>query len=767
MIFRPAPACVIGLAVLLAGVAFSPSMAATSTWVWTDAAGRLAYRADEQGNTIPDFSRAGYGGGGVRLPDLPVVVRVTPRPAGDDGARIQAAIDEVSRRPADARGFRGAVLLERGTFRVAESLSIREGGVVLRGEGRDLSRGGTTIIATGRKKRSLIEIGLARGPGRREIDGTRRRITDAYVPWSARSFSVDTAAGYKVGDRLVVHRPSTAAWISASSRGAGRQTRRRASSRRPALRCGPAAFTGPSSRRDWVPAPGPVSTCAPPRDHRLPFAMKIPNPLCGALALALAFASPALPAADAALATDARAAMNRATTFMRSIAAEGGYLWRYSPDLKERAGENVATPTQIWVQPPGTPSMGMAFLRAYEATGDASFLDAAKAAAHALVVGQLESGGWDYVVDFDPAKSPAWYRRSDLGRVPAVEAAKRRNVSTFDDDNSQSALRLLLAVADAAKGSNEPRDVGIRAARDYALTKLLAAQRPNGGWPQRWSGQPVDPQEYPVQPASIPASYPREYPKANYNLFYTLNDNTHRDCVMTLLDAGQRLGRPEYRAAALKGGDFLLLAQLPEPQPVWAQQYNPQLQPAWARAFEPPSVCSGESVGVMRLLVDLYLETGDEKFLEPLPRAIAWFKRSEIAPGTWARMYELGTNTPIYGDRDGKIKYRLEDLSPERQTGYSWRGPYGVQGAIRQYEDVKAAGRAAILEKRTKAEKDAASEKGRAARAQALEPRVRAAIAALDAQGRWIAKYRGTEQIRTDTYIMNLRTLADYVEAVK
>ena len=55
----------------------------------------------------------------------------------------------------------------------------------------------------------------------------------------------------------------------------------------------------------------------------------------------------------------------------------------------------------------------------------------------------------------------------------SADAAKRRNVSTFDDDNSQSALRLLLAVADAAMGSNEPRDVRIREARDYALTKLL------------------------------------------------------------------------------------------------------------------------------------------------------------------------------------------------------------------------------------------------------------------------------------------------------
>ncbi len=485
---------------------------------------------------------------------------------------------------------------------------------------------------------------------------------------------------------------------------------------------------------------------------------------------ALAFAATTLPAADNTLASEARATMDKATVFMRSISTEGGYLWRYSPDLKTRAGENDATSTQIWVQPPGTPSMGMTFLRAYEATGDARYLDAAKAAAHALAVGQLESGGWDYVVDFDPKLSPAWYRKSDIGKVAPADAAKRKNMSTFDDNNTQSALRLLLAVADASKGATEPRDVQIREARDYALAKLLAAQRPNGGWPQRWAGVPVDPKEYPVQPARFPKDYPREHPKLNYNGYYTLNDNTHRDCVMTLLEAGKRLGRPEYRAAALKGGDFLILAQLPEPQPTWAQQYNARLEPDWARAFEPPSVCSGESGGAMRLLIDLYLETGDEKYLEPLPRAIAWFKRSEISPGIWARMYEIGTNTPIYGDRDGKIKYRVEDLTPERQTGYSWKSAYGMPAVFSYYDEVKAAGRAKIMEKRKLAEASAKTASGKASRAKALEPRVRSAIASLDAQGRWLGaggRKAAGQQITTNAFIENMQVLADYVEAVK
>jgi hypothetical protein len=41
--------------------------------------GKLAYKPDARGNTIPDFSRAGYGGGGIKLPDIPVVVRLSPR----------------------------------------------------------------------------------------------------------------------------------------------------------------------------------------------------------------------------------------------------------------------------------------------------------------------------------------------------------------------------------------------------------------------------------------------------------------------------------------------------------------------------------------------------------------------------------------------------------------------------------------------------------------------------------------------------------------
>src|SRR6266545_7102745 len=96
--------------------------------------------------------------------------------------------------------------------------------------------------------------------------------------------------------------------------------------------------------------------------------------------------------ADAPGPKELTAALQKATDYLTSISTEGGYLWRYSADLRERRGEEKATATQIWVQPPGTPSVGMAFLDAYTATKEERHLAAAQAAALALVRGQLESG---------------------------------------------------------------------------------------------------------------------------------------------------------------------------------------------------------------------------------------------------------------------------------------------------------------------------------------------------------------------------------------
>lgn len=475
-------------------------------------------------------------------------------------------------------------------------------------------------------------------------------------------------------------------------------------------------------------------------------------------------------AEDAArLAGETKAAADRAVAYIRSISTEGGYLWRYSADLKERAGETAATPTQIWVQPPGTPSVGEALLRAYEATQDPAYLDAALAAADALATGQLESGGWDYRIDFDPEQAKRSYRRTDAGKIAEKDAAKRRNVSTYDDDTSQSAVRFLMAVADAAP-EDDGRTKRVKGARDYALAKMLEAQYPNGAWPQRYDGKPKSEKDYPVLKASMPEDWPREWAKEDYSRHYTLNDHTMRDCVRTMLDAYRRYGDERYLAAAKRGGDFFILAQLPGPQPAWAQQYNARMEPAWARAFEPPAVTAGETAGVIRILTDLYVETGDEKYLAPIPAAIEWLKRSPIGKDRWARYYELGTNRPIYGDRDGKIHYTLAELSDERRTGYGWEAGFGIHSAVRVYEDVVRDGRDAALRRRTP---KPPSEKTRAERIRAMGTRVRSVIAGLDEQGRWLterAVEKGgtkTQVIETAVFIENLDVLSDYLKLAR
>jgi len=46
------------------------------------------------------------------------------------------------------------------------------------------------------------------------------------------------------------------------------------------------------------------------------------------------------------------------------------------------------------------------------------------------------------------------------------------------------------------------------------------------------------------------------------------------------------------------------------------------------------------------------------------------------APPLWARFYEIGTNKPLFADRDGVAKYDLEDIGYERRNGYAWYGTW-------------------------------------------------------------------------------------------
>jgi len=179
--------------------------AAPSSWVFYDASGRLVYRTWGDGNTIMDFSHAGYGGGGVALPDVPAVRTLDPS-GGDDSAALQNAIAAVAARPLQD-GFRGALQLGAGTFQVSRQINVGASGVVIRGAGSGGK--GTVIRVTAGSPITLFSV---KGSGSPSESGAVE-IADSFVPSGALSFEVRDAAGFKAGDTVIVSRPVTRAWI--------------------------------------------------------------------------------------------------------------------------------------------------------------------------------------------------------------------------------------------------------------------------------------------------------------------------------------------------------------------------------------------------------------------------------------------------------------------------------------------------------------------------------------------------------------------------
>jgi PelA/Pel-15E family pectate lyase len=336
-------------------------------------------------------------------------------------------------------------------------------------------------------------------------------------------------------------------------------------------------------------------------------------------------------------------------------------------------------------------------------------------------------------------------------------------VTSLDDNETQAVMRFLARVDKAL----EFKDAKIHEASRHAFDSLIKAQYPNGAWPQRFSRYP-DPAKFPVKRASYPPSWPWKWPGSNYQSHYTFNDNSISDMIDAFLEGARIYNEPRYLAAAEKGGEFMLLAQMPEPQPAWAQQYDVNMHPAWARIFEPPSVTGGESQGVMRTLMVLYRETGNRKYLEPLPRALAYLRKSLLPPvanpseirrrtqggrrnGTvLARFYELQTNKPLYVTKGTRIAvkrgsstlldgYELtyDDSSVITHYGVLTSGDE-LPAIEAEYEYLSKAPPASVRRPDDLHGLSPWSERPRPAPdAKVLAPRVKEAIASLDARGAW------------------------------
>jgi PelA/Pel-15E family pectate lyase len=233
---------------------------------------------------------------------------------------------------------------------------------------------------------------------------------------------------------------------------------------------------------------------------------------------------------------------------------------------------------------------------------------------------------------------------------------------------------------------------------------MLKAQYPNGGWPQY---------------------FPLE--KNNYSSHITFNDGAFLGVMGTLRKINDNnpifsfVGndiRKEVKRAFDKGLECIMKCQIVSNGRLtaWCQQHNEtDLSPAWARAYEMPAICNGESVQIVQFLMNL--DHPDKRIIEAVQSAVKWFDESKIyntrvktipappektpykintidkivevdstAPPIWTRYYEIGSEKPLFSDRNSKLLYSMAEVSRERRSGYGWY-TYAPQTALDKYPE--------------------------------------------------------------------------------
>lgn len=281
----------------------------------------------------------------------------------------------------------------------------------------------------------------------------------------------------------------------------------------------------------------------------------------------------------------------------------------------------------------------------------------ARRLAEVILSYQTPSGGWSKHVDF-----------TQLPRAPGQsffsENEQWQYIATIDN-NATTSQMTFLARLDAAQP-----DARYRAAFVRAASYLLDAQYPNGCWPQ---------------------VYPLQY---GYHDNATFNDDAIVNAATILREVGG--GSPAFVPAALRQGaaaaaghtvDCMLAAQtrVNGALTIWPQQADPlSLEPADARSYEHRSLTAKESVPVLLFL--MALDTPGPGVVAAVHAASDYLERTKIMgvaydnqvatarPGAgpiWARMYEIGTDRPIFSNRDGIVLYDWNKLT-DRREGYAW-----------------------------------------------------------------------------------------------
>ena len=303
----------------------------------------------------------------------------------------------------------------------------------------------------------------------------------------------------------------------------------------------------------------------------------------------------------------------------------------------------------------------------------------------------------DNVLSFQ-TPSGGWSKRTDmisgLRKVGQAFGSEKRYIPTFDNNATTDQVRFLAAMYAATK------QVVYQKAVEKAINLILAAQYPNGCWPQT----------YPLV--------------GGYHDHITFNDGVivnNLDVLDKIVNNGGDYAlldtnedflslQAQAKVAINLGVQCLLETQVKVNGvlTVWGAQHDVQtLQPTSARAYEMASLASEESQGVVEWLMHYASQnsSANEQIILTLDSAIAWFRQTKIdgyrwhrvgasvaelvedtdGPLLWARFYEIGTNKPVFGDRDGTIHYDVNKISLERRLRYGWFNE-GPRRLIREYE---------------------------------------------------------------------------------
>jgi len=254
--------------------------------------------------------------------------------------------------------------------------------------------------------------------------------------------------------------------------------------------------------------------------------------------------------------------------------------------------------------------------------------------ARALIWGQHESGGWNYIVDFAGDRSlQKFYETIGANAWGFEEYYHYYGNATMDDEVTVGGARFLLRIY------LEKLDTAIKPALEKAIGFILESQYPLGGWPQR----------YPLMYEYSKDGFP------DYSSFYTFNDGVIRNNISFLIDCYVTLGEERFLDPIRRGMNFYLISQQANPQGGWGKQHNMELEPASARTYEPAALVPLRTLDNLEDLLWFYELTGDRKYLARIPDALDWLERSRLSEVeseggryTHSRFVEVGTNRPLY-----------------------------------------------------------------------------------------------------------------------